>query len=150
MASGKGMIRRRTETFLCTGLSVEEMPLNTADEEFLKKLSGADLRGIKAGPTYFEVRRGLTREGGNSGSIPDREFRERLWRILNLVYVRAFEDMMIIEKALGTDLRDDALILAARRIHYRCMPAGDLSFQTADSLWTTERQTASSFLQSFN
>ena len=59
--------------------------------------------------------------------------RWRFWRLLNDIYVSAFETILFIEKTFGTQLRDHAIRISRERYALRQEITRN-GFQTADSL----------------
>ena len=84
-------------------------------------------------PSYMVLR-------GTYGDAVHRAFRMtrqgvrwRFWRVFNEMYVCAFETILFIEKAFGTQLRDHAIRISRERYALRQEIAGK-GFQSADSL----------------
>lgn len=59
--------------------------------------------------------------------------RWRFWRLFNDIYVSAFETILFLEKAFGTQLREHAIRISKERYSLRQEVARS-GFQTADSL----------------
>ena len=59
--------------------------------------------------------------------------RWRFWRLFNDMYVSAYETIIFIEKHLGTQYRQDALVIAHARFMLRQQVLKDLSFKGANS-----------------
>ena len=59
--------------------------------------------------------------------------RWRFWRILNDIYVSAFETILFIENTFGTQLREHAIRISKERYALR-QEIRQSGFQTADSL----------------
>ena len=68
--------------------------------------------------------------------------RWRFWRLMNDVYVSAFETILFIESTFGTQLRDHAIQISRQRyeLHHKLLQNG---FQGADVL-AHRRQTPES------
>ena len=114
------------------------MKLNRKDKEFLerlKQLIDQDAVWIERtfeSPLYFVLR-------GNYGDRVERLFkltrqgvRWRFWRLFNDIYVSAYETIIFIEKQLGTEFRQDALIIAHDRFIRRQQALSELSFKEAN------------------
>ena len=115
------------------------MKLNRKDKEFLerlKQLIDQDAVWIErtfSSPLYFVLR-------GNYGDRVERRFkltrqgvRWRFWRLFNDIYVSAYETIIFIEKHLGTEFRQDALVIAHDRFVRRQQDLSELSFKGANT-----------------
>ncbi|MBL7077751.1 MAG: hypothetical protein ISS31_09790, partial [Kiritimatiellae bacterium] len=112
--------------------------LNEKDKAFLerlKQLIDQDAVWIERtfeSPLYFVLR-------GNYGDRVERMFkltrqgvRWRFWRLFNDIYVSAYETIIFIEKQLGPEFRQDALIIAHDRFVRRQHALQGLSFKEAN------------------
>ena len=115
------------------------MKINRKDKEFLerlKQLIDQDAVWIERtfeSPLYFVLR-------GNYGDRVERMFkltrqgvRWRFWRLFNDIYVSAYETIIFIEKQLGTEFRQDALVIAHDRFVKRQQEISELSFKGANT-----------------
>lgn len=114
------------------------MKLSTKDKEFLQRLK--DL--VKEDQLWVErtldsPMRFILR--GNYGSLIERKFaltrqgvRWRFYRLFNEIYVSAYETIVFIEKELGAQYRQDAVIVAHDRYLTRQRVLRDLSFKEAN------------------
>ena len=114
------------------------MKLSAKDKEFLQRLAelvGEDQLWIERtldSPMRFVLR-------GNYGARIEQKFgltrqgvRWRFWRLFNDIYVSAYETIVSIEKELGTQFRQDAVIVAHDRYLSRQRALRDLSFREAN------------------
>ena len=115
------------------------MKLNRKDKEFLerlKQLIDQDAVWVERtfdSPLHFVLR-------GNYGDRVERMFkltrqgvRWRFWRLFNEMYVSAYETIIFIEKQLGTEFRQDTLIIAHDRFVRRQRELSELSFKEVNS-----------------
>lgn len=58
--------------------------------------------------------------------------RWRFWRLFNEIYISAFETILFIEKAFGTQLREHATRISKERFALR-QEITQIGFQTADT-----------------
>lgn len=114
------------------------MKLNQKDSEFLERLkqlvdqNEVWIQRTLRSPFYFVLR-------GNYGARLERRFkltrqgvRWRFSRLFNEIYVSAYETIIFVEKQLGTDFRQDALVIAHDRFVRRQRALKDLSFKEAN------------------
>ncbi len=59
--------------------------------------------------------------------------RWRFWRLFNDIYVSAFETILFIERAFGTQLREHAILISKERYALR-QEAASIGFTSADTL----------------
>ena len=109
------------------------MKLSRKDKEFLDRLKEL----LEEGSVWIE----RTYETpihfvlcGNYGDRVERLFkltrqgvRWRFWRLFNDMYVSAYETIIFIERHLGPDYRQDALVIAHERFMLRQEALKDLS-----------------------
>ena len=114
------------------------MKLSQKDKEFLERLKQlADRDVVWIERTYETPFRFVLR--GNYGDQVERRFRLtrqgvrwRFWRLFNDIYVSAYETIIFVEKYLGTDYRQDALVIAHQRFVLRQEALKELSFTGAN------------------
>lgn len=114
------------------------MRLSQKDKEFLERLKQlADRDVVWIERTYATPFRFVLR--GNYGDQVERRFRLtrqgvrwRFWRLFNDIYVSAYETIIFVEKYLGTDYREDALVIAHQRFVLRQEALKELSFKGAN------------------
>jgi hypothetical protein len=115
------------------------MKLSQKDKEFLERLKQLiDREVVWIERTYETPLRFILR--GNYGDQVEGKFRLtrqgvrwRFWRLFNDMYVSAYETIIFIEKHLGTNYRQDALVIAHARFVLRQQALKDLSFKGANS-----------------
>lgn len=115
------------------------MKLSRKDKEFLERLHALVQEGaVWIERTYATPLRFVLR--GNYGDQVEQRFRLtrqgvrwRFWRLFNEMYVSAYETVIFIEKQLGTDYRQDALVIAHERFVLRQRALKDLSFKEANT-----------------
>jgi hypothetical protein len=115
------------------------MKLSQKDKEFLERLKELVDREVVwiertyDTPSHFVLR-------GNYGDQVERRFRLtrqgvrwRFWRLFNDMYVSAYETIIFLERHLGTNYRQDALVIAHARFELRQRALKDLSFTGANA-----------------
>lgn len=114
------------------------MKLSEKDKEFLRRLRELSGDGsVWVERTFSTPLRFVLR--GNYGAHIEQKFglsrqgvRWRFWRLFNEIYVSAYETIVFIEKELGTQHRQDAVIIAHDRYLNRQRALIDLSFREAN------------------
>jgi len=114
------------------------MKLSRKDKEFLERLQALLSEGtVWIERTYATPLRFVLR--GNYGGQIERRFRLtrqgvrwRFWRLMNDMYVSAYETIIFIEKQIGPGYRQDALVIAHERFVLRQRALKDLSFKEAN------------------
>ena len=115
------------------------MKLTEKDKSFLeilkKLMESKDLWvELKPGSPSYMVLRGTYGEQIHKIFRMTRQgVRWRFWRIMNDIYVSAFNAILTIEKAFGTQLRDHAIRISKERYALR-QEAMRSGFQSADVL----------------
>ena len=101
------------------------MKLTTKDKEFLERLRelmeskdlSVDLRGDR--PSYMVLRGTYGEKIHQTFRMSRQGVRWRFQRLLNDIYVSAFETILVVEKTFGTQLRDHALRISKERYALR-------------------------------
>jgi hypothetical protein len=115
------------------------MKLTTKDKEFLERLRelmeskdlSVDLRGDR--PSYMVLRGTYGEKIHQTFRMSRQGVRWRFQRLLNDIYVSAFETILVVEKTFGTQLRDHALRISKERYALRQQVSrGDL--RSADTV----------------
>ena len=114
------------------------MKLSQKDKEFLerlKELVGQDLVWIERTyerPFRFVLRGNYGEHIENCFKMTRQGVRWRFQRLLSGIYVEAYEAVVFLEKHLGSQYRQDALVIAHDRFLLRKRALRDLSFQEAN------------------
>ena len=114
------------------------MKLSQNDKEFLeriKTLLDQDVLWIERtmeSPMYFVLRGNYGEHIGRKFRLTRQGVRWRFFRLFNQMYISAYETIIFIEKELGTQYRQDALIIAHDRYVLRRRALRDLSFKEAN------------------
>ena len=115
------------------------MKLTTKDKEFLERLrrlmESRDLCvELKSDRPSYMVLRGTYGEKIHAAFRMSRQgVRWRFQRLMNDIYVSAFETILVIEKTFGTELREYALRISKERFALR-QPVSASEFRTAGEL----------------
>ena len=115
------------------------MKLTTKDKEFLERLrrlmESRDLCvELKSDRPSYMVLRGTYGEKIHATFQMSRQgVRWRFQRLMNDIYVSAFETILVIEKTFGTELRDYAVRISKERFALR-QPVAVHEFRTAGEL----------------
>ena len=97
------------------------MKLTEKDKEFLERLKRlmeskdlwVDLRTDR--PSYMVLRGTYGEKVHKTFRMTRQGVRWRFWRAFNNIYVSAFETILFVEKAFGTQLRDHAIRISRER-----------------------------------
>ena len=89
---------------------------------------------LKPGRPSYMVLRGTYGEKVSQAFRMTRQgVRWRFWHLFNETYVSAFETILFVEKAFGTELREHAIRISRERYALR-QEAMETGFQSADTL----------------
>lgn len=114
------------------------MKINQRDKAFLerlKQLIDQDAVWIERtfnSPLYFVLRGNYGDHIEHSFKLTRQGVRWRFWRLFNDIYVSAYETIIFVEKYLGSDFRQDALIIAHDRFIQRQRALREQSFREAN------------------
>ena len=121
------------------------MKLTTKDKEFLERLRelmeskdlSVNLRGDR--PIYMVLRGTYGEKIHQTFRMSRQGVRWRFQRLLNDIYVSAFETILVVEKTFGTQLRDHALRISKERYALRQQVVrGD--FRSSDTVGAKHRK----------
>ena len=115
------------------------MKLTTKDKEFLERLRqlmeskdlSVELRSDR--PCYMVLRGTYGEKIHQTFRMSRQGVRWRFQRLLNDIYVSAFETILVVEKTFGTQLRDHALRISKER-HALRQQVTRGEFRSADTL----------------
>lgn len=115
------------------------MKLTTKDKEFLERLRqlmeskdlSVELRGDR--PSYMVLRGTYGDKIHQTFHLSRQGVRWRFQRLMNDIYVAAFETILTVEKTFGTQLRDGAIRISKERYTLR-QQATRGGFQSADAM----------------
>jgi hypothetical protein len=114
------------------------MKLTSKDKEFLERLRALidqDALWIERtmeSPMYFVIRGNYGEHIAANFRLTRQGVRWRFHRLMNDLYVSAYETIIFIERELGPGHRQDAIIIAHDRYVLRQRALRDLSFKGAN------------------
>ena len=114
------------------------MKLSEKDKEFLDRLKALldeDALWIErttTSPMYFVLRGAYGDHVAQRFRLTRQGVRWRFFRLFNDIYLSAYETIIFMEKELGTDYREDAILIAHDRYIFRKKALRELSFKEAN------------------
>jgi hypothetical protein len=114
------------------------MKMSDKDREFLERLRALldeDALWIERtmeSPLYFVLRGNYGEHIAKNFRLTRQGVRWRFFRLMNHLYVAAYETIIFIERELGTNYRQDAIVIAHDRYVLRRRALNDLSFKGAN------------------